>query len=138
MVMSPSINSGEPPVALKKAVCAGRITLAQAQQAIAQIWTIALRRLGATSRARTIERPGRQRLIDLLADSFLAACARATRLAPTACRRPEHHLYLLQQDRCLTVGPSPKFHDDRRILRQIQAKRAVRLNPGQSASDLAW
>jgi hypothetical protein len=29
MVMSPSINSGEPPVALKKAVCAGRITLAQ-------------------------------------------------------------------------------------------------------------
>jgi hypothetical protein len=36
MVMSPSINSGEPPVALKNAVCAGRITLAQAQQAITQ------------------------------------------------------------------------------------------------------
>src|SRR6266567_7284136 len=35
MVMSPSINSGEPPVALKKAARAGRITLAQAQQAIA-------------------------------------------------------------------------------------------------------
>jgi hypothetical protein len=33
--MSPSINR-EPPVALKKAVCAGRITVAQAQQAIAQ------------------------------------------------------------------------------------------------------
>jgi hypothetical protein len=46
MVMSPSINSGEPPVALKKAVCAGRITLAQPQQAVAQDWTIALRRLG--------------------------------------------------------------------------------------------
>ena len=62
-----------------------------------------------------------------------------TRLSfSAACRRPEHHLYLLQQDRCLTVGPSPKFHDDRGILRQIQAKRAVRLNPGQSASDLAW
>jgi hypothetical protein len=44
--MFPSINSGEPPVALKKAVCAGRITLAQAQQAIAQNWAIALRRLG--------------------------------------------------------------------------------------------
>jgi len=41
MVMSPSINRGEPPVALKKAVCAGRITLVQAQQAIAQSWTIA-------------------------------------------------------------------------------------------------
>jgi hypothetical protein len=51
-----------------------------------------------------------------LPDSFLEARARATRLAPTACRRPEHHLYLLQQDRCLTVGPSPKFHDDRGIL----------------------
>ncbi|MCW2905713.1 MAG: hypothetical protein JWL68_502 [Actinomycetia bacterium] len=46
MVMSPSINSGELPVALKKAVCAGRITSAQAQPAIAQNWTIALRRLG--------------------------------------------------------------------------------------------
>src|SRR5262245_20500903 len=34
----------------------------------------------------------------------------------TACRRPEDHLYLLQQDLCLTVGPSPKLHDDRRIL----------------------
>jgi hypothetical protein len=46
MVMSPSINSGEPPVALKKAVWSGRITLTQAQQAIGQNWTIALRRLG--------------------------------------------------------------------------------------------
>src|SRR5712691_2027707 len=77
MVMSSSINSGEPPVALKKAVCAGRITLAQAQQAIAQNWASALRRLGYV--------PGpnhratrRQRLIDLLADSFLEARARAT------------------------------------------------------------
>jgi len=47
--MSSSINSGEPPVALKKAVRAGRITVALAQQAIAQNWAIALRRLGATS-----------------------------------------------------------------------------------------
>ncbi len=46
MVMSQSLNSGEPPAVLKKAVCAGRITLAQAQQAITQNWTIALRRLG--------------------------------------------------------------------------------------------
>jgi len=43
--MSPRINRGEPPVALKKAVCDGRITLAQPQRAIAQNWTGALRKL---------------------------------------------------------------------------------------------
>jgi hypothetical protein len=60
MVMSPSINSGVPPVALEKAVRAGRSTLAQALQAIAQNWTIALRRLpdrgttlGKTDRTKT-------------------------------------------------------------------------------------
>ncbi len=37
----------------------------------------------------------------------------APNLVETACRRPEHRLYLLQQDGCLTVGPSPKLHDDR-------------------------
>jgi hypothetical protein len=63
MVMSPRINSGEPPVALKKAACAGRITLAQAQQAIAENWTIALRRLGL--------RPGPEPSSDLDDNGYL-------------------------------------------------------------------